>query len=193
MRPSGRVAFDPAMNQQRDYPSAYEAQSGRCRGASPKKREHILADLWWVCEEANDALLRARLAWTTRARARFVFVALALAAVVVAELARLAAPEYDKQFYFDEMWRADLVRTPTFVQRYLTNTAPAPPGWFFVLRLMSVALPDGYRALRLQNVFLDALMFLLLALLIDRMLARSQGRRVTRLVAPVCVPLVALF
>jgi hypothetical protein len=124
---------------------------------------------------------------------KFVLVALLLVAVVAAELIILATREYGKDYYFDEMWRADLIGTPTFLHRYLTNNAPAPPGWFFVLRLVGVVLPNGAPGLRIQNAALDVLMFLLLALLLDRMLARSTRRRVTKLLAPVSASLVALF
>jgi hypothetical protein len=147
----------------------------------------------WACDTPSSAFLRARSAWARASRVKLLFVTLGLIAVVTTELIRLAAREYDKDYYFDEMWRADLVRTPDFVQRYLTNNAPAPPAWFFVLRLVGIAVPNGPRALRVQNAVLDVLMFLLLALLIDRVLIRSGRRPVTRLVAPVSAALVVLF
>jgi hypothetical protein len=156
-------------------------------------RDRVVRGLRLAPDRVNDALLRTRLAWARAARTRFVLVGLALGAVVTAELVTLAAREYDKDYYFDEMWRADLIGSPTFVDRYLTNNAPAPPGWFFVLRLFDLALPSGARTLRLENAVLDVSMFLLLALLLDRMLIRSRRPRVSRLVAPVSAALLALF
>ena len=135
---------------------------------------------------------QARSAWARAFRLKFFLVTLALAAVVTTELVRLGYREYGKDYYFDEMWRADLIRTPDFVQRYLTNNAPAPPGWFLVLRLVGIAVPNVGGSLRVQNAVLDGLMFLLLAALLDRMLTRSR-RPVTRLVAPVSAALVVLF
>src|SRR2546423_7085115 len=127
-------------------------------------------------DRPGGLLVQARSAWARASRVRFFLVTIGLVAVVATELVRLAAREYDKDYYFDEMWRADLVRTPDFFQRYLANNAPAPPGWFIVLRLVGTALPNGPRALRLSNVVLDVLMFLLLALLLDRMLTRWRRR-----------------
>ncbi|MBJ7597570.1 MAG: hypothetical protein JF922_05730 [Candidatus Dormibacteraeota bacterium] len=150
-------------------------------------------ELGWARDRPNGLLVRARSAWARASRLQFLLVTLGLSAVVTTELIRLAAREYDKDYYFDEMWRADLVRTPQFVQRYLANNAPAPPGWFFVLRLVGIAMPNGPKALRLESAVLDVLMFLLLALLLDRMLTRSRRPPVTRLVAPVSAVLVVLF
>jgi hypothetical protein len=144
--------------------------------------------------EAPPPVLAGRSLLSVPYRVQFGLVALGLVAVVMAMLARLAAREWSKDLYYDEMWRADVVRTPDFLHRYVMNIAPAPPGWFLVLRVSGLVLPEGDdRLLRIQSLAFGVLMFLLIAVLLDRMLVRAQATSITRLVAAVSAPLVILF
>lgn len=161
----------------------------------PEEPTYSISELGWARDDStSNPLLWARTFWSGAHHLKFLLATVALATVVTVNLVRLAASDYDKDYYFDEMWRVDLVRTPHLVEQYFANNAPAPPGWFLALRLIGTVVPNGLpRSLRLQNIVLDALMFLLLALLIDRMLTRQGPPPVTRLVAPVTAALVTLF
>ena len=91
--------------------------SGAVGATQTGRPGYTLRQLRLACDGRGGLLVRARSAWARAAHLKFLLVTLALAAVVTTELVTLAAREYDKDYYFDEMWRADLARTPDFVQR----------------------------------------------------------------------------
>lgn len=67
----------------------------------------------------------------------------------------VASPHLRPEFYFDEAWRADLIRTAHPLARYRTNNTPIPPMWIGAMRTTSLVAPDGFLGLRLQNTVYD--------------------------------------
>ncbi len=55
-------------------------------------------------------------------------------------------------FYFDEMWRVEQVRSPDPVGAYLDGPAPIPPGWVTSLSALFDVLPARRPSLRLAAV-----------------------------------------
>lgn len=61
----------------------------------------------------------------------------------------LAWPGFALDYYHDESWRMDVVRTRNPLSRLLDpGTTPVPPGWIASMRLGVEMLPDSYRAAR---------------------------------------------
>ena len=77
---------------------------------------------------------------------------LVLVAISVGIVGFVASPGLRVEFFFDEAWRADMIRSADPLSRYRTNNAPTPPLWIVVMRATSAILPDGFAGLRLQNL-----------------------------------------
>lgn len=58
------------------------------------------------------------------------------------------------EFFFDEAWRADLVRSSSLFERYDDNIAPIPLAWLTLMRAATTVVPDGFRGLRLASLAL---------------------------------------
>lgn len=58
------------------------------------------------------------------------------------------------EFFFDEAWRSDLIRSDSLLERYADNIAPIPLAWLSLMRLASTVAPDGFRGLRLTSLAL---------------------------------------
>lgn len=54
---------------------------------------------------------------------------LIVAAVALAVLGAFVWPALRSDWFFDEAWRADMIRTPWSFERYRLHDTPIPPGW----------------------------------------------------------------
>lgn len=70
------------------------------------------------------------------------------AAVVVALVAVMVRPAVRLDWYFDEAWRVDLIRSSWSFDRYFQNNAPLPPGWIVLNWFVFGLLPQTNEALR---------------------------------------------
>lgn len=61
------------------------------------------------------------------------------------------------EFFFDEAWRADLIRAAEPLGRYRMHNTPIPPLWVGLLRCTDLVLPRGFMSLRLQGLALSML------------------------------------
>ena len=70
----------------------------------------------------------------------------AVGAIVVAAL--LVVPAARLDFFFDEVWRVEQVRSTNPIPIYLDGPAPIPPGWVFTLWSVFEIVPDRRPLLR---------------------------------------------
>ncbi|MFN0091882.1 MAG: hypothetical protein ACKVWR_16705, partial [Acidimicrobiales bacterium] len=56
------------------------------------------------------------------------------------------------EFWYDEMWRADLIGARDFFGRYLRAGAPLPPGWVLPFKAADAAAPGRPGVLRARNL-----------------------------------------
>jgi hypothetical protein len=76
--------------------------------------------------------------------------------------------DLDKDWFADEMWRANLVRSPHWWELYKSWDTPTPPGFIVLLRAVGVLFPTGPTALRVITMLtLVATLLLLLRLLLE--------------------------
>ncbi len=76
-------------------------------------------------------------------------VAAALIALVAVALWQ-AWPGFELDYYHDESWRMDVVRTRNPLSRMLDpGTTPVPPGWIAAMRIGIEVAPASYRAARI--------------------------------------------
>jgi hypothetical protein len=67
--------------------------------------------------------------------------------------------ELRKEYFYDEAWRADVIRSMRPLSRIReTVKAPLPPLWVFILHTTSRFVPGRFASLRLQNLALVALL-----------------------------------
>jgi hypothetical protein len=109
---------------------------------------------------------------------------LAAAAAFTASALVVAHDDLGEDWFADEMWRANLVRSPRWWELYRSWDTPTPPGFVLVLRAYGWLFPTGPTALRVITLMsLVATLLLLLRLLleiIDRapvVALRGGGRR----------------
>jgi hypothetical protein len=100
---------------------------------------------------------------------------------------RVASPHLRLEFFFDEAWRADLIRSAHPLARYRTNNAPIPPLWIAVLRTTSIVAPDGFAGLRLQNLALAVTFPVSAGILFGVLLGRQDPLRAVPVSAAVTV------
>lgn len=109
----------------------------------------------------------------------------ALAALYLGSFGMLLASarfSLNKEFYFDEVWRADYIGATSLMERYSTHDTPIPLAWLYVLRLSSRVLPDGFMALRLQSLALSALALVISAVLLSQLLSDRFARPIASVV-----------
>jgi hypothetical protein len=90
---------------------------------------------------------------TTR---RWVALVAATYAYFAAALLLIARDSLGIEFFFDEAWRSDFIRSASLFDRYTTNNAPIPLGWLGVMRAGATFLPDGFRGLRVTSLLVAA-------------------------------------
>jgi hypothetical protein len=86
--------------------------------------------------EARDR----RVLWGTLA------VLMALTAIMLGVLAK---PALRLEYFFDEAWRADMIRTPWTLARYRQHDTPIPPGWLAGMWAIFAVLPSKRPLVRL--------------------------------------------
>ena len=79
----------------------------------------------------------------------WLFFAVPLTTVLVLVMAR---PGISIDWFFDEAWRADMVRSSFGFERYFAHNTPTAPGWVFVHQLLFNVLPPTRQVLRLVAV-----------------------------------------
>ena len=79
----------------------------------------------------------------------WLFFAVPLTTVLVLVMAR---PGISIDWFFDEAWRADMVRSSFGFERYFAHNTPTAPGWVFVHQLLFNVLPPTRQLLRLVAV-----------------------------------------
>lgn len=101
-------------------------------------------------------------------------------------------------FYFDEMWRYDMVRDASPRARALLHDTPIPPGWLYAMHYLLAPLPASRSVARVVALVPSALGLALLADVL-RMVAQRSGavRHHARLIAALsvwaacCIPAIA--
>ena len=79
------------------------------------------------------------------------------------------------EFFFDEAWRSDFIRSASLLDRYRTHNTPMPLGWLWVMRAASALGPDGFRGLRVTSLLVSAPAFVLLAALVHHAFREMWG------------------
>ena len=79
-------------------------------------------------------------------------------------------------FYFDEMWRIEQVRSPDPVGAYLDGPAPIPPGWVISLSALFEVFPARRPSLRLAAASVGVPSGVLFIVTLRRLLERSFDR-----------------
>jgi hypothetical protein len=93
---------------------------------------------------------------------------LAAAAAFTASALVVAHDDLGEDWFADEMWRANLVRSPHWWELYRSWDTPTPPGFVVVLRAYGWLFPTGPTALRVITLLtLVATLLLLLRLLLE--------------------------
>jgi hypothetical protein len=91
-----------------------------------------------------------------------------------------------QEYFFDEAWRADIVRSRSPFTRYRTVNAPIPPLWVGVMWVGSRVAPDGFQGLRVQNLLIGATFPALVGMLAAALASDGRllgGRRTLTLAA----------
>jgi hypothetical protein len=88
---------------------------------------------------------------------RGVAITLGLWVVAFVVLAACNRVELRKEFYFDEAWRSDIIRSAHPFAQIRAAKAPIPPLWPLILHVTSRFVPGRFASLRLQNLALSAL------------------------------------
>ena len=101
----------------------------------------------------------------------WLFFAVPLTTVLVLIMAR---PGISIDWFFDEAWRADMVRSFGF-NRYFLNNGPLPPGWVFVHQLIFSVLPSSRELIRLVAVAPAIIAWLMIGLMLRRQLTPKIG------------------
>lgn len=103
---------------------------------------------------------------------RFERLCFAAATAAVAFLvAALWWPAARLDFYFDEMWRVEQIRSATPVSAYLDGPAPIPPGWTLTLSTLFDVVPARRPLMRLAAVGVAVPSALLLMVTLRNVLA----------------------
>lgn len=113
------------------------------------------------------------------------FVAVSTTALVLL----LWFPAARLDFYFDEIWRVEIVRSSSPVAAYLAGPAPIPPGWVVALSSIFDFVPDRRPLLRLAAASLAIPAALLLASAVRRVLERRMDPIAACTVAAIAAPL----
>lgn len=79
----------------------------------------------------------------------WLLIAVPLTTVLVLTMAR---PGISIDWFFDEAWRADMVRSSFGFERYFAHNTPTAPGWVFVHQFLFNVLPPTRQLLRLVAV-----------------------------------------
>jgi hypothetical protein len=97
-------------------------------------------------------------------------------ALVVATI--LARRCLHADFYYDEMWRIDFVRAPTFESRFFRQDTPVPIGWVHLLRLLRPLIPDSRLGYHMVTIVTFAVFVGLVTAVLDRIgvFPGSEGR-----------------
>lgn len=90
---------------------------------------------------AGSLSIRSRAALTVGAA-----VAFTMSALVV------SGDELGEDWFGDEMWRANFVRSPRWWSLYRSWDTPTPPGFILLFRTLSLVLPNGPTALRVATL-----------------------------------------
>ena len=108
----------------------------------------------------------------------------ATAVAVFVLLLVIARRSLSIDFYFDEMWRYDMVRDASPRTRALLHDTPIPPGWLYAMHYLLAPLPTSRSIARMATLIPSALGLALLADVL-RMVAQRSGvhRSHARLIA----------
>lgn len=110
-------------------------------------------------------------------RAILALVLVGIGALVI--LTIVAAPAIRLDFYFDEMWRVEQVRSSNPIRAYLDGPAPIPPGWVIGLWSVFEIVPQRRVLLRMAAATAVVPAVLLLTLTLRRLLQRLGTRGAT--------------
>ena len=72
--------------------------------------------------------------------------------IVVALVLTMARPGISIDWFFDEAWRADMVRSSLGFERYFAHNTPTSPGWVALHQLLFSVIPPTRQLLRLVAV-----------------------------------------
>ena len=86
---------------------------------------------------------------TSSVQRRWLLCAIPLTTVLVATMAR---PGLSIDWFFDEAWRADMVRSSFGFERYFAHNTPTSPGWVFFHQVLFEVLPPTRQLLRVVAV-----------------------------------------
>jgi hypothetical protein len=114
----------------------------------------------------------------------------AIAFVSVGALVIIARSSLRVDFYFDEMWRVDMIKTPWTLERYRLHDTPAPPGWLAGMWVTFEALPARRPVLRLVSIAPYALAASAMVAALHRALIAGNERRASMLAGTAVLPMV---
>ncbi len=110
--------------------------------------------------------------------------------IFVGLLGAFAWPGLRLDFYFDEVWRASLVRTPWTFERYTNSDTPLPPGWLVAMWSMLELLPVRRPTIRIAALVPALVALVVLTDIVRRLFRR---RRPSARALPLAAATVALF
>jgi hypothetical protein len=108
----------------------------------------------------------ARQYWTALVIGVAAVGAMAVAALLVMPAARL-------DFFFDEVWRVEQIRSTNPIPVYLDGPAPIPPGWVFALWSVFEIVPDRRPLIRAAGALFIVPLMVFLTLTLRTMFRRS--------------------
>ena len=82
-----------------------------------------------------------------------------------------------KEYFFDEAWRADIIRSAHPLARMRRINTAIPPLWPVLLHLSSRLMPSGFRSLRMQSLALSATFPAMVGLIGEAGWVRHAGDR----------------
>ena len=99
-------------------------------------------------EQAHDVDEPRRRRWWADPR----WLALVSAGIAAVALHQKLQGQWDMPYFFDEMWRADMVRSSDHVDRMLTHNTPAAIGWILVLWAATTPFGGGPGVMRVASL-----------------------------------------
>ena len=115
------------------------------------------------------------------------WLALVSAAVAAIALHQKLQGQWDMPYFFDEMWRADMVRSSDHVDRMLSHNTPAALGWILAMWAITTPFVDSPAGLRIASLAFFPIAAAISSLVLLRIVERAPldrfGRRPARPVA----------
>jgi MFS family permease len=113
------------------------------------------------------------------------------AAVAVAAVHQKLQGQWDIPYFFDEMWRADMIRSSDHVERMLSHNTPAAIGWILGMWAVTAPLPSNPAVYRVAALAFVPAAAAISSLLLLRVASRQPTDAIGRRPAPAIPALAA--